>query len=160
MKVSPGAPPLLVRPVASADFDAWKILWDGYNAFYGRAGTTALPLETTQVTWSRFFEDKEPVRALVAEDEGELVGLAHYLFHRSTIQIAPTCYLQDLFTLQAARGRGVGRSLIQRIVQEAEAAGTRVYWHTRDSNVEARRLYDKVAQNTGFVVYRTTLQGG
>ena len=89
----------------------WKPLWDGYNAFYGRAGQTALPPEVTQMTWSRFFDAYEPMRALVAEDSGNLLGLAHFLFHRSTIQIAPTCYLQDLFTVEAARAAGAGRAL-------------------------------------------------
>jgi hypothetical protein len=70
-----------IRPVVSSDFPAWKLLWDGYNAFYGRHGETALPLEVTQMTWSRFFDVYEPMHALVAESAGELVGLAHVLFH-------------------------------------------------------------------------------
>jgi hypothetical protein len=102
-----------VRPVAPADFDKWLLLWQGYNLFYGRP---SLPAEITQMTWSRLFDAYEPVHALAAErnpavsdvpDPGnELVGLVHYLFHRSTIHIAPVCYLQDLFTTEAARGQG------------------------------------------------------
>jgi hypothetical protein len=69
-----------VRSVAASDFDGWLPLWDGYNAFYGRAGATALPQEVTRATWSRFFDAAEPVHALVAESEGRLVGLAHYVF--------------------------------------------------------------------------------
>src|SRR6185312_5582993 len=98
---------VIIRPVVAHDFDAWKPLWDGYNAFYGRLGPTALADEITRMTWSRFFDVYEPVHALVAEDSGKVIGLVHYLFHRSTIQIAPTCYLQDLFTSEAARGKGV-----------------------------------------------------
>src|SRR5664279_2097958 len=85
---------VIIRPVTRDDFDAWKLLWDGYNRFYGRHGPTALADEITRMTWSRFFDYDEPVHALVAEDSGTLIGLTHYLFHRSTIQIAPTCYLQ------------------------------------------------------------------
>ena len=102
---------LLIRPPTRDDYAAWKPLWDGYNAFYKREGPTALPDEITQVTWQRFFDPYEPVHALVAERDGQLVGLTHYLFHRSTTRIEPNCYLQDLFTLPSERGRGVGRQL-------------------------------------------------
>ena len=95
--------PVMIRPVALTDFAQWERLWEGYNSFYGRAGETALPDEITRMTWSRFFDGYEPVYALVAEQGGQLLGLAHYLFHRSTIMIEPTCYLQDLFTAESAR---------------------------------------------------------
>jgi GNAT superfamily N-acetyltransferase len=88
-----------------------------------REGPTALPDEITQVTWQRFFDAYEPVHALVAERDGQLVGLTHYLFHRSTTRIEPTCYLQDLFTLPSERGRGVGRQLDRRGVRAREARG-------------------------------------
>jgi len=149
---------LNVGPVARTDFDQWKPLWDGYNAFYGRKEETALPDAVTSRTWSRFFDVYEPVHALVAEHEGQLLGLAHYLFHRSTIMIEPVCYLQDLFTAEAARGKGVGRALIQRVYQCAKDAGcSRVYWLTHETNATAMMLYDKVADKSGFVVYRKSL---
>jgi len=149
---------LVVRPVRREDFDAWLPLWDGYNAFYGRAGETALPLPVTQSTWGRFFDAYEPVRALVAEGPEGLLGLTHYLYHRSTISIGPSCYLQDLFTVEAARGRGVGRALIEAVYAQAMRDGCgRVYWHTRDTNTTAMQLYDKVAEKSGFVVYRKAL---
>jgi GNAT superfamily N-acetyltransferase len=144
-----------IRDVLPDDFLEWKVLWDGYNTFYGRHGPTALRPEVTQMTWSRFFDAYEPVHALVAVDGGALVGIAHYLFHRSTIQIAPTCYLQDLFTSTAARGRGVGRMLIAAVYERAVAANAgRLYWQTHESNSTAMALYDKVAERSGFVVYR------
>jgi GNAT superfamily N-acetyltransferase len=146
---------MLVRPVVRTDFDQWLPLWDGYNAFYGRHGATALPREITQATWGRFFDAYEPVHALVAEHDGRLVGLVHYLFHRSTTMLGPTCYLQDLFTDPALRGKGVGKALIERVYEQAKTAGaTRVYWHTHETNKTAMRLYDQVATHTGFVMYR------
>jgi GNAT superfamily N-acetyltransferase len=149
---------LQIREVARADFARWKPLWDGYNAFYGRAGDTALPDAVTSTTWSRFFDGYEPMHALVAEQAGRLLGLVHFLFHRTTIAMGPTCYLQDLFTLEAARGKGVGRALIEEVYRRAADAGAaRVYWLTHETNETAMKLYDKVADKSGFVVYRKAL---
>ena len=149
---------LSIRAVAKEDFNRWKPLWDGYNSFYGRAGATALAPEITQMTWARFFDAYEPMHALVAESAGKLLGLAHFLYHRSTIQIAPSCYMQDLFTVEEARGKGVGRALIEAVYRHAAEAGSpRVYWQTHETNQVAMRLYDQVAEKSGFVVYRKTL---
>jgi GNAT superfamily N-acetyltransferase len=146
---------LLIRPVTPQDYAQWLPLWDGYNAFYGRAGATALAPEITRTTWARFFDAYEPVHALVAARGDELLGLTHYLFHRSTTAIGPNCYLQDLFTHEATRGKGVGRALIDGVYQRAELAGClRVYWHTHETNHTAMRLYDDIAERSGFVVYR------
>ena len=145
---------LTVRPVAPTDLALWEALWEGYNTFYERT----VPPEITRVTWSRFFDAYEPVHALVAEKDGRLLGLVHYLFHRSTTLIGPTCYLQDLFTTEAARGQGVGRGLIESVYERARTAGSlRVYWQTHETNATAMALYDKVAERSGFLVYRKRL---
>jgi GNAT superfamily N-acetyltransferase len=105
-----------------------------------------------------FFDSYEPVHALVAEAGGELVGLTHYLYHRSSTRIVPVCYLQDLFTAESVRGRGVGKALIEAVYDQARAAGCdRVYWQTHETNATAMRLYDQVAEKTGFVVYAKAL---
>jgi GNAT superfamily N-acetyltransferase len=149
---------LTIRPVAPGDYAQWLPLWDGYNVFYGRSGPTALDPEITRTTWERFFDAGEPVHALVAEESGTLLGLAHYLYHRSTTSIGLNCYLQDLFTRSEARGRGVGRALIEAIYAAARAAGSpRVYWQTQETNATAMRLYDQVAEKSGFLVYRKLL---
>lgn len=146
--------PVTIRPIQQTDFTAWQPLWNGYNAFYGRDGATALAPEITKATWQRFFDPAEPVFALVAEREGRLLGLTHYLYHRSTTRIEPTCYLQDLFTTPDARGQGVGQLLIHGVYQAASAAGIkRVYWQTHQTNAAGRLLYDKVARHAGFIVY-------
>ncbi len=147
-------PTLGVRAVRADEQAAWRPLWDGYNAFYGRAGATALPEAITQCTWQRFFDADEPVHALVAECDGRLVGLAHYLFHRSMTRIEPVCYLSDLYTEPALRGRGVAGALIDAVCAQAGAAGVqRLYWQTHESNAAGRRLYDRVARHHGFIVY-------
>jgi GNAT superfamily N-acetyltransferase len=146
---------LVVRGVAREDLEQWLPLWDGYNAFYGRSGATALSREISASTWERFFDPAETVRALVAESGDRIVGIAHYLFHRSTIHIAPICYLQDLFTTAQMRGKGVASALIEAVRERAVAAGsTRLYWQTHETNAVARRLYDQLAERSGFIVYR------
>lgn len=150
--------PVQVRAVQRADFPGWKQLWDGYNAFYGRVGDTALAPDITLMTWARFFDVYEPMHALVAAVSGRIVGLTHFLYHRSTIQIPPTCYLADLFTADAVRGQGVGRALISAVYGHAKQAGSpRVYWQTHETNTVAMRLYDQVAERSGFVVYRRSV---
>ena len=148
----------LIREIAKTDYVQWLPLWDGYNHFYGRSGPTALPDDITATTWARFFDEMEPVHALVAELDGRLIGLTHYLFHRSTTAIAPICYLQDLFTSADARGKGVGRALIEGVYARARAAGApRVYWQTHETNQTAQSLYNQVAEKSGFIVYRKTV---
>ena len=147
-----------VRAVSHGDREQWLRLWEGYNAFYGRSGATALDPSVTGTTWARFLDPAEPIHALVAERDGELIGLAHYLFHRSTVAIGLNCYLQDLFIGEAARGHGVGRSLISAVFDRAKASGSpRIYWQTHETNHIARKLYDAMAENSGFIVYRKLL---
>jgi GNAT superfamily N-acetyltransferase len=149
---------LTIRIATRQDHARWLPLWDGYNTFYGRSGPTALSQEITETTWLRFFDDDEPMHALVAESDGELIGLAHYLFHRTTTAIAPLCYLNDLFTAESARGKGVGRALIEAVYDEARRAGAiRVYWQTHETNTTAQALYDRIAEKSGFIVYRKPL---
>lgn len=145
-----------VRPVAPNDFASWLPLWVGYQRFYGRE----IGDDVTRSTWRRFFDAYEPVHALVAEaaDGGGLLGLAHFLYHRNTSLIAPVCYMQDLFTAEAARGQGVGRALIETVYETARAAGAaRVYWQTHETNATAQALYDKLAERPGFILYRKNL---
>ena len=144
----------LIRPVVPTDRERWQILWDGYNEFYGQVGEKAIPDYVTESTWNRFFDSYEPMHALVAERGDELLGLAHFIFHRSTYSVAPVCYLEDLFTAKAARGQGVARGLIEAVYDRAQQAGSaRIYWQTQESNETAQSLYDKIAEKSGFIVY-------
>jgi GNAT superfamily N-acetyltransferase len=156
--VSDGLDQLTIRKIRAEDKAQWRVLWDAYNAFYGRSGASALPVEVTETTWSRFFDPQEPVEALVACGGSELLGFAHYILHRTTTSTGDTCYLQDLFTRHEQRGRGIGRLLIENVCAEARSAGAhRVYWQTHRANKAARILYDSVAENLGFIVYRIAL---
>ncbi len=152
MRIMAEAP--LVRPIERADYAGWRPLWDGYNRFYGREGPSALPENISEATWERFFAREEPVHALVAVQGGRVIGIAHFLFHRSTTRLIDVCYLQDLFTAEDARGRGVGRQLIHAVYEVARAAGSsRVYWQTKTTNAPGRALYDKIAEHQDFIVY-------
>ncbi len=139
-----------VREIQEQDKAAWLDLWQSYQSFYD----VVLSAEVTETTWQRFFETHEPVHARIALDGDRIVGIVHYLFHRSTWMIEPTCYLQDVFVDPAARGRGVARALIEAVYEEADRRGGRqVYWLTHNTNAVARGLYDKLAINAGFIVY-------
>jgi GNAT superfamily N-acetyltransferase len=151
-------PHISIRPIQPTDFAAWKPLWDAYNAFYGREGASALPDQITQATWQRFFDKDEPVHAFVASlqtTEGErLVGLVHYLFHRSTTRLNHVCYLQDLIVAPEHRGQRIGAQLIQAVyAAAAQQSSSRVYWTTQTTNTSGRALYDKLAKHAGFIVY-------
>ena len=145
--------PITIRPLTAADRPAWAVLWQGYLEFYQ---VPTLAAEITDMTFARVLDPAEPVHAFVAEDEsGALLGLVHYIFHRNTWMMADVCYLEDLFTAQAARGQGVGTALIEAVYGAARERGSpRVYWLTHETNKTAQSLYDKVAERSGFIQYR------
>ncbi|MFZ6779037.1 GNAT family N-acetyltransferase [Undibacterium sp. Ji83W] len=149
---------VVVRAVTKEDFANWSVLWDGYNQFYERTGPNALPEAVTLRTWGRFFDSYEPVHALVAELDGRLVGLAHYLYHRTTSRIEASCYLNDLFTSPDKRSQGVGAALIEAVYEQAKLAGSSVvYWSTHETNETAQKLYRQVADRSGFILYKKIL---
>lgn len=143
---------ITIGGLTEKDRASWENLFAGYNAFYGRT----LAPELVDRAW-REFADGTRMHALGAWADGELVGIVHFLTHASTTS-ADVCYLQDLFTDTGARGRGVGRALIEAVAEWARAQGcVRVYWHTQTSNTTARRLYDQVALDKGFMQYQIPL---
>ncbi|RDJ27544.1 GNAT family N-acetyltransferase [Bosea caraganae] len=148
-------PDFIIRPVVASDWEQWLPLWTTFVGFNSVAASDGV----TRTTWARFLDDNEPVHALVAERGGRLLGLAHYIFHRNTLTIAPVCYLQNLFTSEQERGQGIGRKLIEAVCAAAEQAGSpRVYWLTDEANASAMSLYDKLADRTGYVHYRRNLE--
>lgn len=140
-----------IRPLKAEDHAAWQAMWHDYLAFY----ETDLPKEVYDSTWARLMTDGEDPTGMVAVNaDGKLIGLVHYIFHRSGWTVAPVCYLQDLFADPAVRGQGVGRALIEAVYQRADEAGAAsVYWLTQDFNKTARQLYDRVARQTPFIKY-------
>ncbi|WP_018150874.1 GNAT family N-acetyltransferase [Leeia oryzae] len=143
-----------IRMVTSQDFDQWLPLWKGYQTFY----KVDLADEVTQQTWQRFLDPAEPMHCAVAEVNGELVGMVHYIYHRSCWTMGDYCYLQDLFAVPQQRGKGVGRALIEHVYAASKAAGAaRVWWLTHETNEEAMKLYDRIADKSGFIQYRKVL---
>lgn len=143
-----------IRPFTAGDRDAWQPLWQVYLTFY----QSSLPPEVTETTWDRLLDPAEPMHGLAAVLDGKPVGIVHYIYHRSTWTTGDYCYLQDLFTAEQARGRGVARALIAAVYERAQEHGaSRVYWLTHETNTTAQALYDKVAARTGFIQYRRVL---
>ena len=143
-----------IRLAKPEDFAAWLPLWQGYQTFY----KTQIPASVTELTWARFHQPGEPMHCAVAEADGGLVGLVHYIAHRSCWTAGDYWYLQDLFVQPPQRGTGIGRALIQHVYDTAQDRGaSRVWWLTHESNTDAMHLYDKVADKSGFVQYRKLL---
>ena len=143
--------PPMIRPLRPEDESEWRRLWTGYLAFY----QTTVPEAVYASTFARLLgDDHQDFSALVAEGDGKLLGLTHYLFHRHAWKVENVCYLQDLYVDPATRGTGLGRSLIEAVYAHADAAGApAVYWLTQDFNTQARQLYDRVAKVTPFIRY-------
>jgi GNAT superfamily N-acetyltransferase len=143
-----------IRAATARDFDAWLMLWRGYQAFY----KTDIAHETTLATWRRLLDDAEPMHAALADLDGRTIGLVHFIEHRSCWSVGNYMYLQDLFVDTTVRGHGVGRALIDHVYAEAAARGcSRVWWLTHETNAQAMALYDRVAERSGFVQYRKLL---
>ena len=142
---------ITIRPLRPEDRPDWAELWTGYLAFY----ETAVAPEVHDSTFARLLgEDPQDFSCFVAEQDGRLVGLVHYLFHRHAWKIERVCYLQDLFARPETRGTGVGRALIEAVYAEADRQGApTVYWLTQDFNETARRLYDRIGVKTPFIKY-------
>jgi GNAT superfamily N-acetyltransferase len=141
----------IIRALKQDDRPQWDALWRGYLDFY----ETSIPDEVSEITWRRLLDPAEPILGFCAEADGKLLGIVHYLFHPVTWAAGPRCYLEDLFTTAEARGRGVGRALIEAVYKAADERGAdQVYWLTRTNNATARRLYDQVAKATDFIKYR------
>jgi GNAT superfamily N-acetyltransferase len=137
-----------IAPLREADRAAWEVLARGYKAFY----RTELPDARYDETW-RLLLAGERIHGLAARLDGRLVGIAHYLCHAQTWS-ADACYLQDLFTAEAARGRGVATALIEAVADAGRARGAaKYYWMTKQDNLVARALYDRIARFKGFVRY-------
>ena len=147
-------PQVSVRALKPEDKPQWAALWRAYLAFYD----TTRPPEIYDLYFERLIgTDPQDFNALVAEADGTLVGLTHYLFHRHGWSVENTCYLQDLYAAPDARGMGVGRALIEAVYAQADTAGVpTVYWLTQDFNTEARKLYDRIGVKTPFIKYART----
>jgi GNAT superfamily N-acetyltransferase len=143
-----------LRPLTAADFNDWYPLWRGYQTFY----EVDIPLETSRVTWQRLLDPAEPMHGTFALAAERIVGIVHYLEHRSFWTVERSCYLQDLFVAPEVRGGGHGRRLIEHVYAEAARRGcVRVWWLTHETNATARLLYDRVADRSGFIQYRKIL---
>ena len=143
----------LIRRAEVRDQPRWRELFDAYTRFYEREPDDAIAAHA----WERILDPRSPVKAIVAEAEGRVVGIANYLLHESTGSPRPVCYLQDLFVDPGVRGGGIGRQLIDWLIAEMKAKRwSRLYWSTRENNYRARALYDQYTPHSGFLRYVIT----
>jgi GNAT superfamily N-acetyltransferase len=139
-----------VRELQAGDEGAWRRLWDGYVTFY----EAEVPEDITANTWRRLLDPGSGLLGRAAVQDGRVVGFAHGTLHEGTWVASPICYLEDLFVDPAVRGTGAGRALIEHLMAMARDRGwARLYWHTRQGNAVARRLYDRMARVDDFVKY-------
>jgi GNAT superfamily N-acetyltransferase len=145
-----------IAPLRVSERARWAELWSEYQIFYG----VELPAAVSDNTWQRLHNGR--VQGLGARNSDDyLVGIVHFLFHEDTWSTAPACYLQDLYVDSTARGAGCGRMLIEAVAESARTAGANSpYWLTHQSNAVARRLYDRLGQNQGFIQYAYVVQAG
>ncbi len=140
-----------IRPVSAADHDHWLPLWQAYLRFYD----TELAPAVSDVTWQRMLDAAEPTNAALAWQDGRAIGMVNFIYHRSNWSIENSCYLQDLFVTEEARGLGVGRKLIEHVYATAAANGcVKVHWLTHETNATAIQLYERVAERPGFIQFR------
>lgn len=143
-----------IRAITSADLPAWRPLWDAYLVFYESELTDAV----TKDVFARLVKGQDVHGAIAWSADGKPVGLTHWLFHPSTWSDTSSCYVEDVYVSPGARGRGVGRQLIEHVNAAARDAGAdKVYWLTHETNGTARVLYDKIAERTGFIHYEQTI---
>jgi len=141
---------MLIRSALPGDEATWRKLWRGYCEFYG----VRLAKEVTDRTWKRILDPDSAVMCIVAEVDGQVYGFANCVVHENTWETQPVCYLEDLFVLPSARGRGVGTALIEWLRNAMRAEGwARLYWMTHEDNAVARKLYDRFTLSDGFVRY-------
>lgn len=145
---------MIIRSATVADEPAWRTLWAGYLDFY----ESFVPDDVTATTWARCLEPMSGILCRLADSGGEVIGFSISVIHPGTWTADPVCYLEDLFVAPAHRGAGVGRALIDDLVSLGHERGwSRIYWHTRQSNAAARRLYDNYVEADDFVRYRLFL---
>lgn len=147
--------PTTIETLRPTDRAEWLDLWNGYLTFY----ETQLDDTTTEATWARLLDPAvDMYGALARDDDGRAVGLVHWLTHAATWTVTDYCYLEDLFVAPDARSGGIGEALIDHVTTWARGHGSaKVYWLTAETNVVARRLYDRVAERSGFLHYQVRL---
>ena len=143
---------LIIRQLSANDLSDWQRLWGSYLEYY----ESTVSEEVYQCTFKRLLDSNRPQQnGLIALQDGKAVGLVHFIYHPHNWRIEDVCYLQDLYTDPALRGKGVGRALVEAVYREADSNGTpSVYWLTQDFNETARRLYDQIASLTPFIKYQ------
>ena len=145
---------ILLRALKPTYKPQWLELLAGYLTFYEHE----LSPEQIELSWQRLLNSSDGLNALVAEQAGQLVGLAHYFWTPSTWQQNQDLYLEDLFVSPTLRGQGVGKKIIEELIRICkDAGGSKVHWQTHHTNETAIALYEKLGKQSEFIVFETKL---
>lgn len=144
----------MIRPLHRNDYDQWLPLWQA-NCEH------KIPDNVTAETWRRLTNPKEPVFGLVAEDNGQIAGLLHYVLHPTTGQIAPVCYMQDLYVHPDHRRSGWARQLVWELHENGKKQGwARIYWVAEAANLPAQNLYKNLGIRLDFTLHILPIDQG
>lgn len=149
---------LVVRPIRPSDLDGWAILFAQYREFCGRSADPGVVARA----WEWLMDPAHPVRGLaaVAGDRGageQIAGIAHFRAFPRTVDANEGIHLDDLYIAEPFRGNGTARALLAEVGRIAGAEDAEfARWVTAEDNVDAQRLYDGIAERTGWVTYEQT----
>ena len=140
----------MIRKFEKKDKENWAKLYNGYANFY----KVPMNTEILDTIWSWIQDESHDVNGLCFELEGKIVGIAHYRTMPRPIKGQYIGFLDDLFVEPDFRGKKIAQKLIDHLksLSKTNNWGS-IRWITHSSNENAKKLYDKIANNTGFELY-------
>ena len=140
----------MIRELTQNDFNNWSDLYKGYANFY----KVPMNKEILNTLWGWIQDKNHVVKAICYELEGKIVGIAHYRSMPRPLNGRYIGFLDDLFVEPDYRGQKIGKKLIEHLKSLSKNNNwCGIRWITQSSNKNAKKLYDKIANNTGFDLY-------
>ena len=140
----------MIRYLEQNDKENWEKLYNGYADFY-KVPMNTLILDTL---WNWIQDDNHIVNGICYELEGKIVGIAHYRTMPRPIRGQYIGFLDDLFVEPDFRRKKIAQKLINHLKSLSKSNNwDGIRWITHSSNDNAKKLYDKIANNTGFELY-------
>lgn len=148
MTTAKTGPMVTINRLDEANVNDVVELFLGYLDFYQRPNTRPAAAEFLRARQAR----QESILYLARGEEGP-IGFVQVYPTFSSASLASVWILNDLFVAPQARGSGVGRALVNRVISDAEAAGViGVKLATAEDNTSAQALYEAAGFTTGHPV--------